>query len=375
LLQKPPEIVAAKGFVGADAARVSYVLFWAGFPQKVQHDSRYCLRKISRLTARFHRFCLTAQKTRGIIRKREVNHLSFLEGDVRMAPALTPVFVVVVLAMFTRCATTSQEPSGGEQAPMTFKTQTVTVRQDTTIAYWETGTVDAPVVVYVHGNTGSRIWFERAMAVDGYRVIAPDLPNFGESDALDTADIDIYADYLAAFLAELKVSQVYLVGHSLGGAVAISLTVRYPELVARLLLVDSASLQGLHTPEEYYPVIEQYQSNRALMRQALGAVTPTMEDPEYLDRLTDTAMGMNPIAFTGNPRALDRFNYADRVADVTIPVLVVRGEHDALITDDMAQSTADAFPRGVFRRLDGVGHSVMVEDPERFLALVQEFGR
>lgn len=292
-----------------------------------------------------------------------------------MAPALTPVYIVVALAVFTCCATTSQEPSGGEQAPMTFKTQTATVRHETTIAYWETGKVEAPVVVYVHGNTGSRIWFERAMAVDGYRVIAPDLPNFGDSDSLDTADIDIYADYLAAFLAELKVSQVYLVGHSLGGAVAISLTVRYPELVERLLLVDSASLQGLHTPEEYYPVIEQYQSNRALMRQALGAVTPTMQDPEYLDRLTDTAMGMNPIAFSGNPRALDRFNYAGRVADVTIPVLVVRGEHDALITDDMAQSTADAFPQGAFRRLDGVGHSVMVEDPERFLALVQEFGR
>jgi branched-chain amino acid transport system permease protein len=251
-------------------------------------------------------------------------------------------------------------------------TKFVTV-QKTRIAYWEQGLAELPTLVYVHGNTGSKVWFELAMDIPGYRVIAPDLPNFGESDRIETADIDRYAAYLAEFMATLEVQGAYVVGHSLGGAVAISLAVHYSSLVARLMLVDPAPLDGLHTPEEYYPVIERYKEDPALLKEALRAVTPTMKDEQMLDRLTDSAMQMNPIAFAGNPRALDRFDYRGRVSNVEIPVMVLRGELDPLITEEMGRATANGFPNGEFRSLRGVGHSVMVEDPARFKATVQDF--
>ncbi|MDA3950913.1 MAG: alpha/beta fold hydrolase [Spirochaeta sp.] len=254
-----------------------------------------------------------------------------------------------------------------------YETKRVTV-DNVKIAYWDHGHTGAPVLLYVHGNTGGKLWFESVMAVDGYRTIAPDLPNFGDSDRLDTADIDRYAFYLARFLTTLEITDAAVVGHSLGGAVAIALAAQFPTLVSRLLLVDSAPVDGLHTPEEYYPVIERYKDDPALLKNALRSVTPTMEDEAFLDRLTETAMQMNPIAFAGNPRALDRFDYRDRVGDVRIMVLVVRGELDGLITEDMARATAAAFPKGEFRFLHAVGHSVMVEDPGRFRELVQEFG-
>ncbi len=254
-----------------------------------------------------------------------------------------------------------------------YETKRVTVA-DVEIAYWEHGTAGAPVLVYIHGNTGGKLWFELVMNAPGYRTIALDMPNFGDSGRLDTADIDTYASCVAEFLAALEVTDAVVIGHSLGGAVAMALAVHAPIRVNRLLLVDSAPVDGLHTPEEYYPVIERYKDDPELLKNALRSVTPTMQDEVFLQRLTETAMQMNPIAFAGNPRALDRFDYRGRVGEVRKTVLVVRGELDALITEDMARATAEAFPHGEFRSLEGVGHSVMVEAPARFRELVEEFG-
>lgn len=244
------------------------------------------------------------------------------------------------------------------------------------IAYTTAGS-GRPLVL-IHGNTGSKVWFEPVMQsemeIPGLKMIAPDMPNFGDSERLDRADIDLYADYIRDFIHSLAVEvPVGLVGHSLGGAVAISLALRNPELVSRLMLVDSAPLDGLTTPEEHYPVIEQYKQNRELLAQALKAVTPSMDNEPFLQRLSAEGMKMNPIAFTGNARALARFDYTGRGKDFAKPVLVVAGEQDVLINPDMAKSTADAFPNARLKILPGIGHSVMVEAPQTFNELLREF--
>jgi len=251
-----------------------------------------------------------------------------------------------------------------------MKTQTIKVN-GIEIAYNTSGS--GTPLLYIHGNTGSKLWFEGVMEIEELRTLAPDMPNFGESERLSTADIDVYADYMRDFILSLKLSTpIPVVGHSLGGAVAISLALRTPELVSRLILVDSAPMNGLKTPEEHYPVIEQYKTDPNLLHQALQAVTPTMDDPGFLKKLVEQAMKMNPIAFAGNARALERFNYQGKGAQFDKPVLVIVGEKDVIINRDMAKSTADAFPKGELKVLEGVGHSVMVEDPNSFISLVTE---
>lgn len=229
-------------------------------------------------------------------------------------------------------------------------------------------------ILFIHGNTGSKTWFEKVMEIKGLRTVAPDMPNFGESDHIESADIDLYADYIREFISAMGLpTPLPVVGHSLGGAVAISLAIRNPHLVSRLMLVDSAPMNGLKTPEEHYPVIEMYKNNYDLLYQALQAVTPTMDDPGFLERLAQQAMNMNPIAFAGNARALERFDYTGKGAEFDGPVLVVLGDKDVLITPEMAKATADAFPKSSLKVLHGVGHSVMVETPDTFTALVKEF--
>ncbi len=236
--------------------------------------------------------------------------------------------------------------------------------QGTKMFYRESG-AGKPLVL-VHGNTGSSRWYERCMDLPGYRVIAPDLPNFGRSGALDVADIDVYADRLAAFIDALGLDKPAIVGHSLGGAVVMALAARRPELPAALALVDGAAPYGLKTPEEHYPVIELYRTSPDLMRKALGAVVPTLKDEKLLDGLAKDAMLMAGHAYAGNARALERFDYSGRAGAFKGPVLVLWGRKDVIITEAMARDTAAAYPDARLEILEGVGHSVMVEAPALF---------
>ncbi|HPE35655.1 MAG TPA: alpha/beta fold hydrolase [Spirochaetales bacterium] len=228
-------------------------------------------------------------------------------------------------------------------------------------------------VVLVHGNTGSCLWWRDAMDLPGWRTVAPDLPNFGRSDALDVADIDAYADSLAGFITALGLQKPVVVGHSLGGAVVMSLAARKPELAAGIVLVDSASPSGLKTPEEHYPVIELYRTSRDLMRKALSGVAPTLKDERLLDNLADDAMLMAPHAYAGNARALERFDYAGRAGAFTGPVLVLWGRKDVIVTEAMDRETAAAYKNAKLSIWDDAGHSPMVENAERFRKELLDF--
>ena len=228
-------------------------------------------------------------------------------------------------------------------------------------------------VVLVHGNTGSSRWWSLVMDLPGCRTIALDMPNFGHSEALEVADIDVYADHVAAFIKVLGLSKPVVVGHSLGGGVVMAMAARNPELAKAIVLIDSASPAGLKTPEAHYPYIELYRTNRDLLRKGLASVAPTLQDQALLDALTDDAMLMAGHAFSGNARALERFDYRGTAGMFKGPVLVIWGRKDIIITEAMARETAAAYAKGKLEILDGVGHSAMVEAPEDCKRLLSGF--
>ncbi len=228
-------------------------------------------------------------------------------------------------------------------------------------------------LVFVHGNTGSSRWWSLVMDLPGYRTIALDMPNFGRSEALEVADIDVYADHVAAFIQALGLVQPVVVGHSLGGGVVMSMAARTPDLARAIVLIDSAAPSGFKTPEEHYPYIEMYRTNRDMMRKALASVAPTLQDQDLLDALADDAMLMAGHAFSGNARALERFDYRDRAGAFKGPALVIWGRKDIIITEQMARETAAAYTGGRLEILEGVGHSVMVEAPGELKRLLLEF--
>lgn len=229
-------------------------------------------------------------------------------------------------------------------------------------------------LLLLHGNTGSSLWYERVMEMPGWRCVAPDLPNFGRSSALAAPiSVEAYADALADFITAMKIEGAVLVGHSMGGSVALALAARRGKLLGGLVLVDSSAPSGLKTAESHYPALEAMRTNRPVLSLALGAVVPTLKDGAFFERLVDEAMLMAPPAWIGNADALGRLDCGDKLRDFDKPVLVVWGRKDVLVTEAMARETAAAFPRARLEIIEEVGHSLIVEDPAAFKTLLAEF--
>lgn len=240
------------------------------------------------------------------------------------------------------------------------------------LSYAEAGT--GRPLVCVHGNFASKRWFTPQLVEPpkGWRVIALDLPNFADSDALPGAiSIQGYAEYLKGFIEKLELERPVLLGHSLGAAVVQVLVSQAPNLASGILLIAPAPPDGFKTPEETYAYLEMFKTNRNLLAQSLGATMPTRK-PDYFESIVDDAFKMNAAAFTGNARALEAYDVTSALGLVNSPTLVVHGRRDYLVTEAMARRTAAAL-RGKLELWEEVGHSPQIEAPERFNLLLTDY--
>lgn len=228
------------------------------------------------------------------------------------------------------------------------------------------------VLVALHGNFASSAWWRDLQAdpPPGWRVLAPDLPGFAGTPFGGEVSLPAYADWLAGWLAEQEVSRPVLLGHSLGGAVALELAARAPQAYAGLILAASAPLTGLVTPEEHYPVLELLRVNPQLRELSLGALFPSGK-PAHFAELVEDAGRMAASHYSGNARALAGWR-VDAARLAGLPVLVLGGALDTLVTPDMLRAQAAALGTSA-TVLEGRGHGFPQEDPAAFRARLAEF--
>jgi pimeloyl-ACP methyl ester carboxylesterase len=251
-----------------------------------------------------------------------------------------------------------------------MKTSSKTIR-GTELFYAESG--EGPVILYIHGNTASHIWWEEVMNVPGYRTIAPDMPNFGQSGRIDSHKPADYASYLFDLMDSLGVEQALVVGHSLGGAVAMDLAVKHPAFVNGLFLLDSCPIDGLKTPKIFHPIIKKYLEDRELFSKAMKAIMGTRGSDEALvRRFVDEGYKMNPESFVGHAVSLGNVDYRKEAKAYNGPMRFICGSEDPLIKEKHAKKSAKRFG-GDYRMIDGIGHCLCIEDPARFIAELTEF--
>ena len=228
-------------------------------------------------------------------------------------------------------------------------------------------------VLLVHGNFASKSWWRELLAdpPPNARLIAPDLPGFGESPGGEkfTPSITRYARSLTRFLDSLDVDHPIIFGHSFGGAVATELALSAPNRFPAMLLLSPAPLDGLYSPRYLDHIPESYRYDRHGLRRALERVMRTRVPP-YLDDLVDEAQKMHPANFSGNARLLSEWNLNGRSRFYKNPVLVASGGRDTIVPPYSARATARSFPDGAYALLRNVGHSPQIEAPEKVRELL-----
>lgn len=241
--------------------------------------------------------------------------------------------------------------------------------------YYEQAGRGEHTLLLIHGNVASSRWWDRVWeALAGrYAVVRMDLRGCGRSDRPGGGyNVPQYSEDVRALVRELGLGRVIVVGHSMGGAIAMDMAVAEPERVQGMVLVNPAPAEGIVTPEERKPLIEQMIRDRHLMKMALAAVVPTAAQGEFFERLVDDAMIAGPTIIP-NYTSLGQADYRGRLAHVNVPALIVYGTQDSLISLDMMERTRDAIPGSELLLYDGVGHSPNVEDPNQLVKDIVRF--
>ncbi|HWF74065.1 MAG TPA: alpha/beta fold hydrolase [Solirubrobacteraceae bacterium] len=244
-----------------------------------------------------------------------------------------------------------------------------------------------PAVLLVHGLTGCwQNWLENIPSLVGdYRVIAVDLPGFGESE-MPARPISIsgYARTLDALCDALELDTVRVVGNSLGGFVAAELAIRSPARVEALCLVAAAGLsveraradrtRGVrHRIENllfFYIAWLATKFPRLALRPRvrrwmLGLV---VAHPEALPGplIAEQVRGIAKPGFDAALEALTRYPIRDRLGEIACPTLIVWGDEDRLVPPSDAAEFEWLIAGSRKLTYEDTGHAPMLERPERF---------
>ncbi len=245
------------------------------------------------------------------------------------------------------------------------------------------GLVDAPHIVFLHGLGGSlTTWALNLPAFAAqFRICALDLVGAGESDKPDIPyNVGALADFLARFLDVLGTDwqRVNLVGHSLGGAIALDFAGRYPERVERLVLIDSAGL-GSEIDETFLHLIHSEPSPEHI-RQELACffanadlIQPSLIEQVYQQRCQPGAqkalLATADAAFKDGQQQID---VRSTLADCGKPVLLIWGAVDEVVPVAHAQAAMDMQNVQVNVFAD-CAHCPHIEQSERFNEVGMKF--
>ena len=249
---------------------------------------------------------------------------------------------------------------------------------------------ERPPLVLIHGLFVTHHVFHRVIPAWAAkrRVVALDLPGCGDSDHPAPEDASGYsAGWLASAVSDavsaLGIEHFDLLGHDLGGAVALALAASEPARVRRLVLCDPLALAvSLPLPGALAlaPTLGAEVCARTLRRTDVKSwlsdalSTPELLDPDdldvYWDRLGRQGASYALHAMLRDVGLLARLR--ERLDSVTAPTLVVWGDRDDIVPPEQGERLVELLSNGHLEILDGCGHDPAAEQPERLIDLVDE---
>jgi pimeloyl-ACP methyl ester carboxylesterase len=261
------------------------------------------------------------------------------------------------------------------------------------VAYLEAGS--GPVLLLIHGIAGT---FENWEAVFDllareHTVVAPNLPGHGESaPAAGDYSLGAMASGLRDLLIALGHEHATLVGHSLGGGIAMQFAYQFPEMTERLVLVSSGGLGpevSLLLRAAALPGADLFIAATAgpgrIAGSALARGLATVGLRPHAD-IAEVARGYSSLsdsarraAFLATLRAVvstegQRVDAADRLyLTEGTPVLIIWGERDRMIPAQHGERAHQAIPGSRLEIFEGVGHLPQLEAPGRFVAVLERF--
>ena len=242
------------------------------------------------------------------------------------------------------------------------------------ISYWigRKGLLEGrEVILFIHGAGGGQYtWsYQKGFFEKQSNPIVIELPGHGESGAEAEEEIGEYAEHVSSFLKAMGIEKVFLVGHSMGGAITQTLALTHPEMIRGIILVGTgARLRVL--PLILNGIKENFEETvKHINRLSYSRKAPS-------DLIEKGVLGMlrcRPEVLYGDFLACDRFDIMRELENIDLPTLILCGNEDEMTPVKYSEFLRSRIRGSTLEILPGSGHMVMMESPQAFNEKIGEF--
>ncbi|NIS79935.1 MAG: alpha/beta fold hydrolase [Anaerolineales bacterium] len=229
-----------------------------------------------------------------------------------------------------------------------------------------------PPLILIHGAGGTRLhWPTEVRRLPGEHVYSLDLPGHGGSPGAGEMRIGAYVEQLKTWLDAQEIERGVFVGHSMGGAISLTMALGDQERVAGLVLVGTGGRLRVH------PEILAWTAEEKTFPKAVDMIKRWAFSPQASSRLVtlvEKRMGETPPAILhGDFLACDAFDILDRLGEVHVPAQVIVGTDDKMTPVKYSRYLEEHLPDARLEIIEGAGHMVMLERPGEVADVVKAF--
>jgi pimeloyl-ACP methyl ester carboxylesterase len=229
-----------------------------------------------------------------------------------------------------------------------------------------------PPLLLIHGAGGSRLhWPPEIRRMEGELVYSLDLPGHGQTPGDGENTIGGYNKRICEWMDAIDLDQAVLVGHSMGGAISLTMALDEKDRVAGLILVGTGGRLRV------LPMILDKTADSQKSSEAVDLVNSYAFSPKAPPRLVELARTRmaetRPHVLHGDFQACDSFDVLNRLNEITFPTQVICGEDDRLTPVKYSHFLAEAIPDARLEIVEGAGHMVMLEKESNVAAIMKRF--
>ena len=215
-----------------------------------------------------------------------------------------------------------------------------------------------------------------------FSVYSIDLPDHGGSSWLSKRDLRIYAEHLMGWLDEYNLHKCHLIGHSLGGKVAMQMALIDPARFCSLVIVDIAPISYPTSHQNVFDAMQDLWETKCISRKGANRVLEKHLDEAELIQFLSMSLRTNEegvyswiLNYEGLRRDYPLLCLAPESTGAQYhgPSLFIRGQRSDFISSDNELSVRKLFPESEILTVPGAGHWVHFDEPDRFNRMVLEF--
>jgi pimeloyl-ACP methyl ester carboxylesterase len=226
-------------------------------------------------------------------------------------------------------------------------------------------------LIFVHGAGGSSFLWRAQFDFfrQEYQMILLDLPGHGGSGGEGEDSIEAYRDFVREFLDIFPLRSVWVIGHSMGGAIAMSLVLKDPGRFSGLILVGTGA--KLRVAPLIFQALEG--DFEIAIKQSVQFSFAKNTARELMDTYIKEMLKASAKVMLNDFRACDKFDIREDLPNIEVPTLIICGDEDQLMPPRYSEYLRDRIKNSRLSIISGAGHMVAVEKPGEFNSTLGQF--